>query len=127
MQVARRFFAPCEVAQLEQCAGETLDERFIELWTLKEAYVKARGDGLSCPIDQFNFTFGDASTMAFATADPAVSAAAWRFALLAPSPRHRLALAVHQPHRAVQLVVRRTLRLDDPPLTVTTPPLRELK
>jgi 4'-phosphopantetheinyl transferase len=31
--------------------------RFLDLWTLKESYVKARGLGLSIPLDRLEFDF----------------------------------------------------------------------
>ncbi|KXZ48743.1 hypothetical protein GPECTOR_25g327 [Gonium pectorale] len=47
MALARRRLAPDEVAQLEALSGEERARRFMWLWTLKEAYVKARGTGIS--------------------------------------------------------------------------------
>ncbi|MCA1786730.1 MAG: 4'-phosphopantetheinyl transferase superfamily protein [Desulfobacteraceae bacterium] len=40
--MAGRFFSPLDIRQLEQ-AGDTgaKQELFVDLWTLKEAYVKA--------------------------------------------------------------------------------------
>ncbi|HEX2049968.1 MAG TPA: 4'-phosphopantetheinyl transferase superfamily protein [Actinomycetota bacterium] len=49
--LARRVFSPSERRYL--AAGG--DERFFELWTLKEALVKATGRGLQTPLDSFGF------------------------------------------------------------------------
>ena len=58
--VAERFFSESENADLRQCASEPLRaRRFIELWTLKEAYVKAIGKGLSHPLDSIVFDVAD--------------------------------------------------------------------
>jgi 4'-phosphopantetheinyl transferase len=90
--VAERYFSAAELAQLDACPEEQRAARFIELWTLKEAYLKAIGSGLARPLDTFAFSFDDAGGLGF-NARPDGSPATWTFALFAPSPRHRLALA----------------------------------
>jgi 4'-phosphopantetheinyl transferase len=49
LSIARHFFADCEVEDLQRLEGEQRRERFFTYWTLKEAYLKARGTGLSIP------------------------------------------------------------------------------
>jgi 4'-phosphopantetheinyl transferase len=95
-ELATRFFAPAEAAALEQCPDAESHTRFVEIWTLKEAFVKALGEGLSCPLDAFTFTFVGPSSLRF-DAEPLLRSAAWSFALFAPSDRHRMALAVGSP------------------------------
>lgn len=46
MPIARRQFASEECAELEKLEEEARLRRFFELWTEKEAWVKARGQGL---------------------------------------------------------------------------------
>ncbi len=55
LPLARRFFAPCETAFLEALPPDRLSEAFYRLWTLKEAYLKARGSGLGIPLEGFSF------------------------------------------------------------------------
>lgn len=93
MELACRFFSPSEVAGLEACAENERALRFIELWTLKESYVKAIGEGLSHPLDGFSFLLDGSSALRFETA-AAGDARAWQFALFAPSGLHRMAVAV---------------------------------
>ncbi len=55
--IAERFFAPTEVAALERLPHPQRHGRFFEYWTFKESYMKARGMGLSIPLDKFSFHY----------------------------------------------------------------------
>jgi 4'-phosphopantetheinyl transferase len=95
--VADRFFAPAEVVALR--ALPTMDQArvFFDYWTLKEAYIKARGMGLALPLRHFAFRLRPpaAPTIAF---DPEIDddADTWQFAQAWPTERHRLGLAVRR-------------------------------
>ena len=43
--------------ELRALPPERQKERFFEYWTLKEAYIKARGMGLSIPLGKFSFHY----------------------------------------------------------------------
>ena len=90
-EVAARFFAPREVAALQQCDAASRTLRFVELWTLKEAYVKAIGLGLTQPLSALSFDLEDD---AIAFTSPSSDRASWSFAVFAPSPSTRMAVAV---------------------------------
>ncbi|MGG2016779.1 4'-phosphopantetheinyl transferase family protein [Bacillus sp. S10(2024)] len=49
-----RFFALPERQLLSMLQGNEKLERFYDLWTLKESYIKALGKGLSIPLDSFS-------------------------------------------------------------------------
>ncbi|MCI0569337.1 MAG: 4'-phosphopantetheinyl transferase superfamily protein, partial [Myxococcaceae bacterium] len=49
MGVAERVFSVAELAALRALPSSFQQERFLTLWTLKEAYAKARGEGLALP------------------------------------------------------------------------------
>lgn len=50
-----RYFAPEESAALLSLPPANRRRRFFELWTLKESYIKARGQGLAIALDAFRF------------------------------------------------------------------------
>jgi 4'-phosphopantetheinyl transferase len=53
VQIARRFFAPPEVAALEALDPALHHDTFFRVWTRKEAIVKATGQGISAGLDRF--------------------------------------------------------------------------
>lgn len=52
-QLASAFFAEGEVRALRDAGDELRSEAFFACWTRKEAYLKARGSGLSAALDNF--------------------------------------------------------------------------
>jgi 4'-phosphopantetheinyl transferase len=101
-----RFFAPAEAAHLERLDGEARRSRFFDLWTLKEALVKALGTGLATSLPSLAFTVDADGRISF-DAPSEVAAHAWQFGLFSPGPRHRLAVAArHNAPGPVQLFFR---------------------
>lgn len=94
-ELASRFFSRTEAASLDVCEDEERRQRFVELWTLKEAYVKATGEGLSHPLDTFSFAISEPAAIHFA-APPGADAKAWQFGLFLPAPGYRMAVAARR-------------------------------
>jgi 4'-phosphopantetheinyl transferase len=103
--IAERFFTPAEADRLMDLSGDARRDRFFDLWTLKEALVKALGRGMAVSLSTLAFTVGAGGDIRLDAPD--VDSNAWRFALFAPSPRHRLAVAVGRPaSHSAQLIFR---------------------
>jgi 4'-phosphopantetheinyl transferase len=95
LPLARRFFAAAEVAALEAVPPVGRPRAFFELWTLKEALVKAGGRGLSMPLGDFAITFGGAQAPAVRFTAPGYGdPARWRFAQLELAGTYQAAAAL---------------------------------
>ncbi|WP_198538358.1 4'-phosphopantetheinyl transferase family protein [Marinicella sediminis] len=98
LDIADTFFSPDEVEQL--LALEDLEkkkQRYFDLWTLKEAYVKACGMGLSIPLSDFSFIFNDEDELniQFKTGRKDVPEK-WRFWRIELSDEHAISLAIRR-------------------------------
>ena len=96
--IARRYFAPGEVEALRLVPAPSRAAAFLSCWTRKEAFVKARGEGLSLPLDQFEVSVapGEPARLLRTTGDPQ-EASQWSFQQLEPAPSFVAAVAVRAP------------------------------
>jgi 4'-phosphopantetheinyl transferase len=94
IEVADRYLSPVEMAALRALPAAARGDRFVAYWTLKEAYIKARGCGLSLPLDKFSIQFAPDGAITI-TADPAIATVSrWRFFQFRPTASHLVAVAV---------------------------------
>jgi 4'-phosphopantetheinyl transferase len=108
--ISVRFFAASERDALARLAPEIRRRRFFDLWTLKEAILKATGLGLAQSLDRFVFDV-DAlipGREIIVTGPPDPAAHQWQFELFTPGRRFRGAVAIR--------------RRGGPPLRVTIRP-----
>ncbi|MGA8892735.1 MAG: 4'-phosphopantetheinyl transferase superfamily protein [Anaeromyxobacteraceae bacterium] len=103
----KRLFAPSEVEAIESGPPSQRERRTLEFWTLKEAFLKASGTGLTAELDEVAFQFGGDRvaklTMPYRGEDPDH----WFFGCFSASDVHPVALAIRRPPGAeVQVQVR---------------------
>lgn len=92
--IAERFFAPREVASLGQFPADRRDRAFFACWTRKEAYLKARGQGLLLGLDRFEVSVDPDETVVSLRSDAErAEASRWSLRALAPAPGHAAAVA----------------------------------
>lgn len=95
VEIARRFFSPREVAALNALPENLQAEGFFRCWTRKEAYIKARGEGLSLPLDQFAVSLAptDPAALLNVAGNPA-EISRWSLREITPAPGYMSAIAV---------------------------------
>jgi 4'-phosphopantetheinyl transferase len=85
--IPEKFFSPLEVEVLRALPMEQQTEAFFNCWTRKEAYIKARGEGLSIPLHLFDVTLapGDRAALIETRGDPQ-EARRWLLKEVSPAP-----------------------------------------
>jgi 4'-phosphopantetheinyl transferase len=94
-RIAERFFSVPERRALAALPAARLVEGFFTCWTRKEAYIKARGDGLGHPLDQFAVTIApdEPARLSAVGHGDASEIARWSLEGLPPGPGYVAALS----------------------------------
>jgi 4'-phosphopantetheinyl transferase len=93
----RRFCSPAEIADIERQPEEARARRFLTYWTLKEAYLKARGLGIAVSLADVEFAIDGPRPLISFRGSLEGTDPSWAFALFQPSPRWLLSVAAPQP------------------------------
>src|SRR5262249_28043071 len=91
--IGHAVFSTGEVAYLDHLETSEHLIRFYELWTLKEAFVKAVGVGLRLQLNQFSFDLEHPGLIVFHPPS-GVHGDVWQFATFTPIRETRMAVAV---------------------------------
>ena len=99
--LSENIFTSLELSNMRKPPENDRVEEFFTLWTLKEAYIKAKGMGLSLPLNQFAFYF-DAKGSTRLWVDPRLHdiSSDWQSATFRSAPSHAMAVALHRRNRA---------------------------
>jgi len=96
-EVAGHFFSAAEAEQLRALPFAQKTQAFFNCWTRKEAYIKARGEGLACALDQFEVSLSPGSpAMLLHNRVDSREVARWSFQELFPQPGYAATLAVER-------------------------------
>jgi 4'-phosphopantetheinyl transferase len=94
MGVAQRYFAPAEVQALAELPTDQQASAFFNCWTRKEAIIKARGAGLSLPLDEFEVSiYPTSEEVTFKTLTDPSPAKHWCIRAFEPASGYTGALA----------------------------------
>jgi len=98
-EVAERFFSVAERDALRSLRAHEKHDAFFRCWTRKEAYIKARGEGLSLPLHGFDVSLLPGKPAALLSTRPDANAAArWSLHDLIVGSGYAAALVVELPY-----------------------------
>lgn len=107
MEIAHRNFSAKEYIQLKNLPQEAQLTQFYRLWTLKEAYIKACGVGLTIPLNHFNYTFSENDDISITFhPDRKDSPELWQFWLPYYSSKYLIGIALKASLPLEHLVIR---------------------
>ena len=98
LKIARRFFSFGESKMLEETKIEQQAQLFFQLWTAKEACLKAVGTGLADSLASVEFTFDHSNSLSLQTvrADLGMTAD-WSLFSFVPFSNYSAAIAINAP------------------------------
>lgn len=99
IDIAQRFFSRQEAEDLLNCPKSQQQQRFFQYWTLKEAYIKACGRGLSQALTQFSLSIDEEKKRLTLGFDASLNENPkhWSCWLLQVSSEHYAALCIFNP------------------------------
>lgn len=94
-ELATHHFSSCECAALSTLPADAQEQAFFLCWSRKEAYIKARGKGLSLPLDQFDVSLApDQPAALLDSREEPHATECWSLHALAPGTQYAGALVV---------------------------------
>jgi len=97
MGIAEHYFHQREVDALLALPEPQQAQHFFRLWTLKEAYLKARGTGIATGLDKAAFELAPGKVQVYFAPELDASAAEWHFFNYQLGEDYSLSLACHLP------------------------------
>lgn len=95
-EIAQSTFSHQEIKALEELPASARRAQVLKLWTLKEAFLKATGRGLSGGLDSMWFDILPSGEVKF-SAPRDMDDGCWKFALFTPYVESWIAVAVESP------------------------------
>ena len=117
---AERFFSPRESAYINSLSGQPKEIAFFKLWTCKEAFLKANGNGLTVPINEVEISLEpEGSARLEAIGEEKTQTSYWQLEIFNPVQGYQAALAVEGKGAVPGMITR--LFLTYPPAIFSEP------
>ena len=99
--IADRFFAPAEVATLRALPPEAQEAAFFRIWSRKEAYIKATGEGVSAGLDTFEVSSGEEAAVTLRVYGRPEEDQRWVMRSLSAGPDYAAAICIEGPDATI--------------------------
>lgn len=104
MDIAQNFFSSDEIRTLQALPEEQKVEGFYRCWTRKEAFIKAKGMGLSFPLTSFSVSLDADKAELLRTEWAAAEKKEWKLFTFIPAKNYLVALSVGAGVNSVQVM-----------------------
>ncbi len=94
LKIVERFFHKDEYEQLLNCNDAEREQLFYHMWTLKEAFFKATGSGISHGLDKVRFHLQDNNITALVADDLHHVKGRWQFHQTLVAPKTLVSIAI---------------------------------
>lgn len=95
LDIAEQYFSNEEVVSLQFLSANNQLELFFRYWTLKESYIKARGIGISIPLNSFSFHLQEDLRLNCSMRPQLNDCSSfWKFLQLQPTQKHIISICV---------------------------------
>lgn len=108
-EIMDQFFSPAETLTIQKLPVNRQAEYFFKHWTLKECYLKARGVGLSVPLDLVSFLVQKKKIHVFIDSQLRDKAQNWKFWQFQPSPQHIASICISSSAFKNQSIITRNI------------------
>jgi 4'-phosphopantetheinyl transferase len=99
--LSEHVLTPHELSRHRDLPESDQIQEFFTLWTLKEAYVKARGTGLSLPLKGFAFCFDNEGRVRISIDHQLQDMSSeWQFEVFRPTQTHVMAIALRRKNKS---------------------------
>ena len=96
--IVSHYFVPHEISAIQSAPLTLRRERFFYYWTLKEAYLKARGEGLSYPLSAVGFDLQPTGDIRLQDTHDSSASSRWACRSLEPLRGYRAGLCWERHH-----------------------------
>jgi 4'-phosphopantetheinyl transferase len=103
LELAKQFFAEQEILHLSQCSADSFCADFFRIWTLKEAFMKGLGRGLSIDLRAFEVAASAPASANWLVRDQVSNSNKWKVQPLPAPDGYMAALAVEDPNLNVTI------------------------